>query len=899
MRFGLLLVVGFCLGCGASRVGSDTMTNPGSSLAPPPSDRLDAQVVPTGYHVELKVDPTAEDYSGQVSIDLKVLSPRNVIWLHSLAHDISAVDFKVDGQSLAGVSTRRGAPDWLGIQLPRKVTTEQGTLTLSFTGRMNHKLVGMYRVHHDGEWYIYTQFEALDARKAFPCFDEPRFKTPYTMVYTVPSGNRVFSNAPVVHKMNDLSGWTQFTFAKTPPLPTYLVATAIGPLDVAEKASAHLRREDGSVLPIRILTAKGQASRAQYALEEAGRVVALQEAYFGMKYPYAKLDLVAVPDFGAGAMENAGLITYRDRFLLFDRETVTESELRSYIGIHAHEVAHMWFGDLVTMAWWDDLWLNEAFATWFAGKISHRYRPSWETAYRLINGRKWVMDQDSSPASRRMREPIKSRGDIENAFDGITYTKGAAVLDMFERYLGEDKFRDGVRAYMKRHAWGNATFDDLLDALEETSQQTGLKAAMATFIDQPGVPHLRIVKKPCQDGQTVIKVNQSRWQPLGEQALTPGQWTVPFCVRALDADQQTCGLVKREGTTTLTLPVCTEAVLPNSGAGGYLIWSMAAEQMDHLLGRISELSEYEQVNLMANLSKLYTSGDLDPLRLAKFVPKMLTVKSDRIRRAALSLIGQLGELIADEDRERWDTYRANMVKALYAELGWGRADGQGETKQRWDLRRSVINLAGHAGHWPEVIKKARQIADDFLANRPIPWPLVRVALGIDGKHGDRARFKRYRAAFLNETEPRRRGALLYALTSFEFDGFPHASFTLAQDPKLKMNERGRFIWAPVRKYRFREASWTWLRSNLDLARSTMARGGARYFPYYPVSACQSSKKVEIETVFGPLRTGENKVEGIDRHITNAKSRIEQCVVKRARYGPAIQSLLDSSASSAN
>ena len=247
-----------------------------------------------------------------------------------------------------------------------------------------------------------------------------------------------------------------------------------------------------------------------------------------MKYPYAKLDLVAVPDFGAGAMENAGLITYRDRYLLFDRKTATESELRGYIGIHAHEVAHMWFGDLVTMAWWDDLWLNEAFATWFAGKISNQYKPDWETAYGQIRGRRWVMDQDSSPASRRMREPIKSRGDIENAFDGITYTKGSAVLDMFERYVGEEKFRDGVRMYMERHAWGNATFDDLLDALEDSSKQTGLKSAMASFIDQPGVPHVRILPKPCRDGKTEIEITQSRWQPLGQQTLAPGQWTVPF-----------------------------------------------------------------------------------------------------------------------------------------------------------------------------------------------------------------------------------------------------------------------------------------------------------------------------------------------------------------------------------
>ena len=192
------------------------------------------------------------------------------------------------------------------------------------------------------------------------------------------------------------------------------------------------------------------------------------------------------------------------------------------------------------MAWWDDLWLNEAFATWYARKVSDVYRPSWKTEFRLISGRRWVMDQDSSTASRRMREPITERGDIKNAFDGITYTKGAAVLDMFERYVGEVPFRDGIRLYMKRHAWGSATFDNLLDAIEETSGKGGLKAAMTTFIDQAGVPHLTVEPQSCVDGNTPLKVSQKRWQPLGDQQLKPGHWHVPFCARSVGDEATIC-----------------------------------------------------------------------------------------------------------------------------------------------------------------------------------------------------------------------------------------------------------------------------------------------------------------------------------------------------------------------
>lgn len=505
------------LGCGGLAVPpkASQVSSVGASETPNRIKRLPLNVVPTNYELELELRPQEAGYRGRVSIRVKLSESVDTFWLHSSNHQVAeAYITPKDGDKMVAGTIRTGAST-VAISASSRLAPGFYTIDLLFSGEMKTPLMGMYRVEHAGDWYIYTQFEPLGARLAFPCFDEPRFKTPFKISIITQKGVRAFSNAPVGSETVLDGERVKRDFLETPPMPTYLVALAVGPIDVASNEMSHLTREDGTTLPIRILTPRGRRDDARSALAHAAEVVASQEAYFGTRYPYRKLDLVAVPDFGAGAMENAGLVTYRDSLLLFDKAKAPESSFRRYLSIHAHEIAHMWFGNLVTMKWWDDLWLNEAFATWFAAKTVMDLRPDWQTRFRRLDGVSSVMSSDSKSETRRIREPIRTEGDVRDAFDGITYTKGAAVLDMFESHVGAEVFRAAVRKYLDKARWKNATYNDLLGEVGRESGDAGIIESMSTYLDQPGVPLLTFDVGACAGGKSSIKLSQKRWAPVG------------------------------------------------------------------------------------------------------------------------------------------------------------------------------------------------------------------------------------------------------------------------------------------------------------------------------------------------------------------------------------------------
>ena len=342
---------------------------------------------------------------------------------------------------------------------------------------------GIFRQKTGDDWYAFTQFEATDARRAFPCFDEPSYKVPWRLALTIPKGDIAVSNTPVAKEVSAGDGLRTVIFEETKPLPSYLVAFGIGPFDVVDAGRAGIKHT-----PIRMIVPRGQASEARYAVETTGQILALLEKYFGTPYPYAKLDNLVIPQtVRFGAMENAGLITCNERILLAKPAEETADFKRGWASVCAHETAHQWFGDLVTLAWWDDTWLNESFATWMSRKIVEQWKPEWDTPVSNVAARAGTMEGDSLATARKIRQPIESKGDIDNAFDNISYGKGAAVLAMFEAWVGPEKFQKGVRRYLGEHAFGNATYKDFLNALEAEGG-AGVGKAFATFLDQPGVP---------------------------------------------------------------------------------------------------------------------------------------------------------------------------------------------------------------------------------------------------------------------------------------------------------------------------------------------------------------------------------------------------------------------------
>src|ERR1017187_5978786 len=417
-----------------------------------PKLRLGADIRPTRYAVDLTAVPAAATFSGVIDIDVVLAKPVSLVWLN--ANDLIVLQATVNSQP--AVPEPAGG-DSIPLRLPAALPAGPARIHIVYQGKISaNSSAGIFQGEDAGTPYLFTQFEALDARRTFPCFDQPDFKTPWQITLHIRQTDKAFSNTPQVSETVEPNGMKRVVFAETKPLPSYLVAFAIGPFDVVDAGNA-----DRNHVPVRIITPRGKAGQAKYAAQVTATIVDRLEDYFGVPYPYEKLDEVAVPlTFGFGAMENAGLVTYGQTILLADPATDSINRQRTYASVAAHELAHQWSGDLVTTAWWNDIWLNEAFATWMSSRILAEWQPDWNTRLTDLETKFGAMASDSLVTARQIRQSIEAKDDIANAFDGITYEKGAAVIRMFEVWIGERQFRSGVTGYLKHYAFRNATAND-------------------------------------------------------------------------------------------------------------------------------------------------------------------------------------------------------------------------------------------------------------------------------------------------------------------------------------------------------------------------------------------------------------------------------------------------------
>ena len=460
---GILLLCCLNLLCGIDLAGADNA-------------RLGRDVLPTFQSVSLRLDAGTSSYTGTTRIEIEVKRPTDTIRFH--AEGVVMDKIRLSGSKGAvTLTTSTGTKGLITAKANRSLPAGAYTLDIEFHDTFNTDAVGLYRMEKDGRSYAFTQFEADDAREAFPCWDEPEFKIPYQFTISVPENQIAIANT-LPEKETVEKGWKTTVFKTTRPLPSYLLAIATGELETVEIP--------GLGVPARVVTVKGQSHLTKAAIETTGPLLRALEAYFGSPYPYDKLDLIAVPEYWAGAMENAGAITFRDDVLLLDPATQTVSQLSRLVRINTHELAHMWFGDLVTMQWWDDLWLNESFADWIGDKITQQVYPEFDWELSALQNSQHIMFADAQPSTRAIRQPIES---TDNLFEnvGLAYDKGKAVLAMFERWIGPETFQKAVIAYLEAHKWGNATADDLWKELDKASGKN-VSQVLAGFIEQPGYP---------------------------------------------------------------------------------------------------------------------------------------------------------------------------------------------------------------------------------------------------------------------------------------------------------------------------------------------------------------------------------------------------------------------------
>ena len=843
----------------------------------PPKLRLDGSAQPSSYAVDLTIVPGRDTFRGSVDINLDVRTPGKVIWLNAAGLQIQESSFRPESGAALAARTIPGGDQFLGFAFDRAISGH-GVLHVAYQGKISSSSnAGVFQLLEDRQWYVYSQFEPTDARRAFPCFDEPNFKVPWQITLHVPKDDLALSNTPVQSESDESNGMKSMRFKPSPPLPSYLVAFAVGPFDVVDAGRV-------GPTPLRVIVPRGKSAEAADAAAAIPQLLKLLEDYFGIPFPYEKLDSVVMPisDF---AMENAGLITYAESTLLADPATETIDHKRELAGLSAHEMSHQWFGDLVTTAWWNDTWLNEAFATWMERKIPGEWKPEWHLDVTVVNARVGAIRSDDLASAREIRQPIESNDDIANAFDDITYEKGGAVIEMFEHWIGEAKFRAGVQAYLKQHAWGNATASDFEAAMSSAAGQN-VAPAFNSFLDQAGVPEVSVALK-C-GARPFLAVSQKRSLPVGSQAKAQ-TWQIPVCVayEANDVVRHQCNLLSDpKGEIALTgAQTCPTWLQPNDGETGYYQVVYEGDLLKNLLAdHGSHLTVAERVGVLGDVDSLAAEGEVSAQVALALVPEFSKDPDWHVVQAAANIAALLkGESVPSNLREKGVRFIREQFGERALELGWTAKPGESDDTRL--LRQKLVPFVASAGEQNELIDQAEKLAREWLATRKgIPPDMLESTLRVAAEFGNRDLFNSLRTAIVDERDHHTRETLLEALGSFRSPELARSALDMLLSNEIDVRESFYpLLFGPISFLATRDVPFEFVKQHLDALLKRLPREvGEDYAATLPGvggTFCDTKHRNELDSFFadrvkdysGGPRTLAQTLEGIDLCVAARKS----------------------------
>ncbi len=856
----------------------------------PPKLRLGEvqEAKPTGYRVELTLDPDKETFSGSIRIRLNIERPTQTLWLNATNIAVEKASLTKGGEAQAATVVA-GGDDFLGLRFGAPVAAGAAEVRIDYTGKvLLRDQSGIFRTEDQGNRYLLTQFEQIAARRAFPCFDEPYYKVPWQVTLHVPSLDNVVSNTPVLSE--SVAGATKtVVFAETKPLPSYLVAFGVGPFEFVNAGVAGKNH-----VPVRIVTAKGRANEAEYAAQVTATILTRLEDYFGVPYPYAKADQVAIPISAGFAMENAGMVTYGQTIILAKPQGDTEQRQRTYAAIAAHELAHQWFGDLVTTAWWNDIWLNEAFATWMSSKLIAEWKPEWGTRAEDVDDKLYAENNDSLLTARKIRQTIESNDDIQNAFDGITYQKGAAVIGMFENWVGAEAFRKGVHSYMERYAFRTATTSDFLDSIS-TATRKNLTQAFSTFLDQSGVP-LVSVALDCKQAMPALHLEQQRSLPLGSKSTSSQIWHIPVCMRygTGESGWTSCVLMTQP---TMSVPLeggCPAWVQTNDKAIGYYRVDYAGDLLGKLIegNATARLSAPERVDLIGNARALTESGKMPWANALALVPVFHGDPERHVVGEALRLaIGPSSYLVRPDLQAKY----AEFIGANFAEraraIGWTLKDGESDEARL--LRPRLLPAVATFGRDEQLAKQAKELADTWLATQKgIDPSLVEPVLTTAAYSGNTALAERFVTAW-SKLDPQQQRSLLLAMVGFRDAQALRFLLDAVLTGRLPVTPASNLLFYAgrnadsTRKVRF-EFVKTHFNQIIELLGDSTFSGRSQ-LPNVGLGFCDAQSKSELQSFFEP-RLGQ--LVGAPRVLAHVLEGIDQCIAIKAEQEPSVTSFLE-------
>jgi aminopeptidase N len=844
----------------------------------PPALKLGGEVVPRRATLELTIDPAQTTFTGRITIDATVTVASPVVWLN-------ATDLTITSAALGGEPARviPGGPDFVGLALPRDVLPGALTIDVHYTGGIDHsRSRGIYAEQDGDAWYAYTFFQSIDARRAFPCFDQPDAKIPWKLIFHVKKHHVALANAAVERETDEADGMKRVELAESRPMPSYLVAFVVGPFDVVDGGTA------GRVkTPIRFVVPPGHRDELRYALAITPKVVTALEDYFDMEYPYGKLD-VAVPPRYWGTMEHPGIVAMGQPLTLIKPTEETRDRKEAYANILAHELAHYWYGDLVTLAWWDDTWLNESLGTWLDAVITDQVEPTWNFLDIGPGRAAGALAADEQVSTKPIRQPVETKEAIESSFDGaITYMKGQSVLRMFESFVGHDAWRDFMRAYVVKFSWKNADAEDFYAVMAEMIGEP-TAAAFRTFIEQPGAP--LVTHKLVCDGTPRLELHQRRAFPAGTTEPTARTWQVPVCARygtGKTAHRSCVLLTAADGALPLD-GGCPTWLTTNAGGVGYYRSSYTAAEIKPLLGPRSPLTMPERAALLADLGAEIGRDELalgDAMALA---PLVLADPDDRIRAGAIGLTGPLrvGEL-DDATHAKYKKWVLATFGPAARKLGWRRKPGDSDDRQR--LRVALVGAVTWAGD-RKLAAEALALTKAWLANPAaveddavdsIVFNAVRV--------GDAALFDAVLAAAKAAKDRTLQARLVVMLGGFDDAALIQRALDLVLAGEFDLRDSKNILFVAGTLRETRELVWRWIEAHAAELVGKVRSDEATWFIQAGVgSTCTTAARDRARAILEPL---VDAIEGARYGFDHGLESSAQCIAQQARLVPSVTKFL--------
>ncbi|HET7788857.1 MAG TPA: M1 family aminopeptidase [Myxococcales bacterium] len=838
----------------------------------PPHLRLPEGVEPIRVTAELTVDPGKDSFEGTEEIELKLDEPAHLLWLNADSLEISGTQ--------PSSTVIPAPPSFVGLRFAEPLAPGNATVRIRWTGKLSATdNEGAYRQQENGAWYVLTQGEPLGMRRVFPSFDEPLYKIPWRISLRVPKADAAYFNTPV-EATEDAGEMKLVRFAETKPLPSYLLAFGVGPFERVDAGKTK------SGAPVGIVVTRGKTAWAKYSAQSSPRIMDILEDWFEIPYHYPKLDLIEVP-LGGGAMENPGLITFAQRINLARPGEETPQFHRRAADVEAHEFSHLWFGDMVTTEWWDDLWLNEAFATWMTFHAIEKFAPSWNTPAERADSMLRAMNADRLLSARRIRQPIQSEGDIKTAFDGITYQKGAAVIRMFEEYVGEDVFRRGVQSYLKEFADEGATARHFLGSISAAAGKN-VSPSFSTFLDQAGLP-LVTARLSCEGGKGTLSLEQSRYLPLGAAQTPPPEqtWQIPVCART---DQGRACTLLAQKSGTLDLGSCPRWVMPNAGASGYYRTALDDEQLGKLTQNTATLTSPEKMLFFSDVFAASQAGAVEFPRAFELARSLAADKDRHVVQGLFPAVEypDARGFVSDGLRPKYAAWVRDTFGRRARALGFAERKGEGDDARI--LRPPLLELVGDQGEDPALRAQARKVADRWLADHRTTSPeLASAALFLSAIAGDQAFYEKLHAAAKKEPVRVERQRILQAMGEFRDPKLVQQGLQIALSDEFDPRESILLMWGAASDPRTREAALQFVEENFDKIVKRMPRDYGAGLVNAGSGFCDDAHAQALDKFFRPR---SRLYPGGDRRFAQALEQVRQCAAFRARAEPALTAWLE-------